>query len=138
MGTRSEFNDIWENDNRNKKSVTLDLSREGVQQVLYRMPEKAGVFVTILKRGQRLLKTAIPLFYRHSTSAQGALRTGGVISQATSRLSLKSFICASVYPISRSTSSVCSPSNGACLGTAPGVSESRGMTPGSWTRPNKG
>ena len=48
-GTHSEFNYIWENYNRNKRSVTIDLSQEGGQQVLYRMLENADVFVTNLR-----------------------------------------------------------------------------------------
>lgn len=48
-GTHSEFNYIWENYNRNKRSVTIDLTQEGGQKVLYRMLEQADVFVTNLR-----------------------------------------------------------------------------------------
>ncbi len=37
---------IWENFNRNKRSLTLDLSQEGGQQIIYRLVEKADVFLT--------------------------------------------------------------------------------------------
>lgn len=48
-GVQSEINYIWENYNRNKRSVTIDLSRERGQEILYKLVEKADVFVTNMR-----------------------------------------------------------------------------------------
>ena len=48
-GVPSKVNYAWETYNRNKKSVTIDLSREAGQKVLYRLVEKADVFITNLR-----------------------------------------------------------------------------------------
>ena len=48
-GVESEINYNWENFNRNKRSLALDLAHEGGQQILYKMVEKADVFVTNLR-----------------------------------------------------------------------------------------
>lgn len=48
-GIQSDINYIWENYNRNKRSVTLDLSREPGQKILYRLVEKADVFLTNMR-----------------------------------------------------------------------------------------
>jgi len=52
-GAPSEINYNWENFNRNKKSVTIDLSHEGGRDIVYRMVEKADVFVTNLRLWER-------------------------------------------------------------------------------------
>ena len=52
-GAPSEINYTWEAFNRNKKSVTVDLSREGGRDILYRMVENADVFVTNLRLWER-------------------------------------------------------------------------------------
>lgn len=39
----------WENVNRNKRSMTLDVSQENGQQILYRLLEKADVFITNMR-----------------------------------------------------------------------------------------
>lgn len=39
----------WENYNRNKKSVTIDLSQEGGRGILYELLKKADVFITNLR-----------------------------------------------------------------------------------------
>jgi len=36
----------WENQNRNKRSITLDLSQERGREILYKLAEKADVFLT--------------------------------------------------------------------------------------------
>ena len=48
-GAASDINYNWENFNRNKKSVTVDLSQEGGQQVIYKLLENADVFVSNLR-----------------------------------------------------------------------------------------
>jgi crotonobetainyl-CoA:carnitine CoA-transferase CaiB-like acyl-CoA transferase len=48
-GVQSEINYVWENYNRNKKSMTLDLSRELGQTILYKLIEKADVFLTNMR-----------------------------------------------------------------------------------------
>lgn len=42
----SPINYVWENINRNKKSVTIDLSKEPGRKILYKLVEKADVFRT--------------------------------------------------------------------------------------------
>lgn len=42
---QSPINYSWENFNRNKRSMTLNLSQQGGQKVLYKMVEKADVFM---------------------------------------------------------------------------------------------
>jgi len=48
-GVPSDFNYNWENFNRNKRSVTLDLSQEGGREIIYKLVEKADVFVSNLR-----------------------------------------------------------------------------------------
>lgn len=48
-GVPSDINYNWENFNRNKRSVTLDLSQEGGREIIYKLLEKADVFVTNLR-----------------------------------------------------------------------------------------
>jgi len=48
-GVPSDINYNWENFNRNKKSVTIDLSQRQGQKVLYRLVEKTDVFLTNLR-----------------------------------------------------------------------------------------
>jgi len=48
-GVASDINYNWENFNRNKRSMTLDLSQEGGRQVIYKLLEKADVFVSNLR-----------------------------------------------------------------------------------------
>ncbi len=48
-GIKSDINYVWELYNRNKKSVTIDLSQEGGKKILYKMLEKADVFLTNLR-----------------------------------------------------------------------------------------
>ena len=48
-GIQSDINYVWENYNRNKRSVTLDLSRKPGQKILYRLVEKADVFLTNMR-----------------------------------------------------------------------------------------
>lgn len=45
----SKINSNWENYNRNKKSVTIDISREGGQKILYKLVEKTDVFLSNLR-----------------------------------------------------------------------------------------
>ncbi len=45
----SEFNYNWENFNRNKRSVTIDLSKEAGRNVIYKLVEQADVFVSNLR-----------------------------------------------------------------------------------------
>ena len=52
-GAPSEINYNWENFNRNKRGVTIDLSREGGRDIVYRMVEKADVFLTNLRLWER-------------------------------------------------------------------------------------
>jgi crotonobetainyl-CoA:carnitine CoA-transferase CaiB-like acyl-CoA transferase len=44
-----QFNYNWENFNRNKRSVTIDLSQEDGRNVIYKMVEQADVFLTNLR-----------------------------------------------------------------------------------------
>jgi len=48
-GVQSDINYIWENYNRNKRSLTLDLSTEQGQEVLYKLAAKADVFLTNMR-----------------------------------------------------------------------------------------
>lgn len=52
-GVPSTVNYNWEVFNRNKKSVTLDLSKEGGREIIYKLVEKADVFVTNLRMFER-------------------------------------------------------------------------------------
>jgi len=45
----SHINYNWENFNRNKRSLTLDLAQEGGREILYKLVAKADVFVTNLR-----------------------------------------------------------------------------------------
>jgi crotonobetainyl-CoA:carnitine CoA-transferase CaiB-like acyl-CoA transferase len=45
----SEFNYNWENFNRNKRSVTINLYTEGGRKIIHRMAETADVFITNLR-----------------------------------------------------------------------------------------
>jgi len=53
VGISSEINYIWEAYNRNKRSMSLDLSQEGGQKIIYNLLEKADVFVTNLRLVER-------------------------------------------------------------------------------------
>lgn len=46
-------NYVWENYNRNKKSITLDVSNEEGQKVLYKLIEDADVFLTNMRPFER-------------------------------------------------------------------------------------
>ena len=48
-GVPSDINYGWEVYNRNKKSMTIDLSQERGQKVLYKLVEKADVFLTNMR-----------------------------------------------------------------------------------------
>ena len=48
-GAPSEINYNWENFNRNKRSVTVDISQKGGQEVLYKFVKEADVFLTNLR-----------------------------------------------------------------------------------------
>ena len=52
-GVPSEVNYNWETFNRNKRSITLDLSQERGQKILCKLVEKADVFVTNLRLWER-------------------------------------------------------------------------------------
>lgn len=52
-GAPSSINYNWENFNRNKRSLTLDLSREAGQRVLYKMVEESDVLLTNLRLWER-------------------------------------------------------------------------------------
>jgi crotonobetainyl-CoA:carnitine CoA-transferase CaiB-like acyl-CoA transferase len=45
----SKINSNWENYNRNKKSVTIDISKEGGQAILHKIIENADVFLSNLR-----------------------------------------------------------------------------------------
>jgi crotonobetainyl-CoA:carnitine CoA-transferase CaiB-like acyl-CoA transferase len=48
-GAPSEINYNWENFNRNKRSVTVNISQKGGQEVIYKFVEQADVFLTNLR-----------------------------------------------------------------------------------------
>lgn len=48
-GVPSDINYNWENYNRNKRGMTLDLSQERGQEILYKLVAKADVFLTNLR-----------------------------------------------------------------------------------------
>jgi len=48
-GVPSEINYHWENSNRNKRSLTLDLSQKAGQEVIHRLLREADVFVSNLR-----------------------------------------------------------------------------------------
>ena len=48
-GAPSGINYVWENYNRNKRSITIDVSRESGQQILYKFLEKADVFLSNMR-----------------------------------------------------------------------------------------
>jgi crotonobetainyl-CoA:carnitine CoA-transferase CaiB-like acyl-CoA transferase len=52
-GIPSDIPYNWEAFNRNKRSVAIDLSKEGGREILYRMVEKADVFLTNLRLSER-------------------------------------------------------------------------------------
>ena len=52
-GAPSEINYNWENFNRNKRSITIDLSREGGRGIVHKMIENADVFLTNLRLWER-------------------------------------------------------------------------------------
>jgi len=52
-GIPSDLPYNWEAFNRNKRSVAIDLSREGGRKIIYRMVEKADVFLTNLRLIER-------------------------------------------------------------------------------------
>jgi crotonobetainyl-CoA:carnitine CoA-transferase CaiB-like acyl-CoA transferase len=52
-GIPSEIPYNWEAFNRNKRSVAIDLSKEGGRNIIYRMVEKADVFLTNLRLSER-------------------------------------------------------------------------------------
>src|ERR1043165_490992 len=43
---KTPFNYGWHMDNRNKRSITLDLKRDDAREVLYRLAKWADVFIT--------------------------------------------------------------------------------------------
>jgi len=45
-GKSTHINRLWETFNRNKRSMTLDVSRNGGQEVMYRLVKKIDVFLT--------------------------------------------------------------------------------------------
>ena len=49
LAAPSDIGYNWENYNRNKRSVTIDLAQEGGREVIYRLTEQADVFVTNLR-----------------------------------------------------------------------------------------
>lgn len=49
IGVPSEINYTWENCNRNKRSMTLDLSQEDGREIIYRLLAEADVFVSNLR-----------------------------------------------------------------------------------------
>jgi crotonobetainyl-CoA:carnitine CoA-transferase CaiB-like acyl-CoA transferase len=49
QGAPSSINYTWENYNRNKRSITLDLSKEQGQEILYKLVKTADVFLTNLR-----------------------------------------------------------------------------------------
>lgn len=48
-GMSSDINYLWENYNCNKRSLTVDLSQEDGQKIIYTLVEKADVFLTNLR-----------------------------------------------------------------------------------------
>ena len=48
-GAPSEINYNWENFNRNKRSVTVDISQKGGQELIYKFVKEADVFLTNLR-----------------------------------------------------------------------------------------
>ena len=48
-GCPSDFNYNWENFNRNKRSCTVDLSKESGRKIIYKMVETADVFLSNLR-----------------------------------------------------------------------------------------
>jgi len=52
-GAQSEINYNWENFNRNKRSLTLDLSLEGGRDIIYSMITQADILVTNLRPFER-------------------------------------------------------------------------------------
>ncbi len=48
-GAPSEINYNWENLNRNKRGLTLDLSQDRGREIIYKLSEKADVFLTNLR-----------------------------------------------------------------------------------------
>lgn len=52
-GPPSNINYVWENYNRNKRSMSLDLAQEGGQKIMYRLVEEADVFLTNMRLFER-------------------------------------------------------------------------------------
>ena len=52
-GIPSDIPYNWEAFNRNKRSVAIDLSKEGGRKIIYRMVEKADIFLTNLRLSER-------------------------------------------------------------------------------------
>ncbi len=49
----SDFNYTWETFNRNKRSLTLDLSREGGQAVIYKLLEDTDILITNMRPSEQ-------------------------------------------------------------------------------------
>ncbi len=49
MGARSEINYNWENYNRNKRSITIDLSQERGKEIIYKLVEKSDILLNNLR-----------------------------------------------------------------------------------------
>lgn len=49
FGITSDIKYIWETYNRNKRGITLDLSKDGGREVMYKLLEKSDVFVTNMR-----------------------------------------------------------------------------------------
>ena len=52
-GVSSNINYNWENFNRNKRSLALDLSQEGGQEIIYKLLAKTDIFLTNLRLFER-------------------------------------------------------------------------------------
>jgi len=53
QGVPSKINYNWENFNRNKRSLTIDLSQTGGQTIIYKLIKTADVFITNLRMYER-------------------------------------------------------------------------------------
>ena len=52
-GPSSSINYVWENYNRNKRSMSLDFAQEGGRKIMYRLVEQADVFLTNMRPFER-------------------------------------------------------------------------------------
>ena len=77
LGTTSQRNFYFEANNRNKKSITLDLKKEKAREIVYKLAEKYDVFVQNFRKGVATkLGVDYPTLFRYNPKLIYASATG--------------------------------------------------------------